>query len=300
MGMEISIRLCYLQYMQWLPYSIAATILLGVSMSFYKMPSFKGYSSFFSTFWTNLFSVIFVAVALILFGQSGLSGLMTISWYAIAWGIFFAITMVLQKILLQNIETNAVYPVTSSLGSLVTVLIGVIVLSEHVSLIQTVGILIILFSVFLFTRKSGSFPLDKKTVLLSLGIITASTVSKYIQKMGATHDSVSHFILWQYVGATLFGLVIAYFFEKEKFRNITHLGKYWKGSALISLFSVLGGYAIFKALSLGPLSGVYAIHPAYTFIAAIFGYIFFKEKLTKRKILLALLSVVGIILLKIG
>lgn len=78
------------------------------------------------------------------------------------------------------------------------------------------------------------------------------------------------------------------------------MGKYWKGSALISLFSVLGGYAIFKALSLGPLSGVYAIHPAYTFIAAIFGYIFFKEKLTKRKILLALLSVVGIILLKIG
>lgn len=269
-------------------------------MSLYKMPSFKGYSSFFSTFWTNLFSAFFVLIALVLFGQSYLSGLSTISWYAIVWGGFFAINMVLQKILLQNVETNSAYPVTSSIGSVVTVLIGITVLSEHVSIIQTAGIAIILLSVFLFTRKTGSFPLDQKTILLSLGIIVSSTASKYIQKLGAVNDSVSHFMLWQYLGAALFGLLIAYIFEKEKFVNITHLDKYWKGSVLIGLFSVAGGYAIFKALSFGPLSGVYAIHPAYTFIAGIFGLIFFKEKLTKKKILLAFLSFVGIVLLKIG
>src|SRR3989339_460564 len=224
--------------MNWLSYSIASTILLGISMSLYKMPSFKGYSSFFSTFWTNLFSAFFVLIALVLFGQSYLSGLSTISWYAIVWGGFFAINMVLQKILLQNVETNSAYPVTSSIGSVVTVLIGITVLSEHVSIIQTAGIAIILLSVFLFTRKTGSFPLDQKTILLSLGIIVSSTASKYIQKLGAVNDSVSHFMLWQYLGAALFGLLIA--------------------------------------------------------------YIFFKEKLTKKKILLAFLSFVGIVLLKIG
>lgn len=286
--------------MHWLPYSIASTILLGISMSLYKIPSFKGYSSFFSTFWTNLFSAFFVLITLACFGQSYLSGLSTISWYAITWGGFFAINMILQKILLQNVETNSAYPVTSSIGSVVTVLIGITVLSEHISIIQTAGIAIILLSVFLFTRKSGSFPLDQKTVLLSLGIIASSTASKYVQKLGAVNDSASHFMLWQYLGAALFGLLIAYIFEKERFGNITHLGKYWKGSALIALFSVAGGYAIFKALSFGPLSEVYAIHPAYTFIVGIFGFIFFKEKLTKKKIILALLSVVGIILLKIG
>ena len=133
--------------MNWLSYSIASTILLGISMSLYKMPSFKGYSSFFSTFWTNLFSAFFVLIALVLFGQSYLSGLSTISWYAIVWGGFFAINMVLQKILLQNVETNSAYPVTSSIGSVVTVLIGITVLSEHVSIIQTAGIAIILLSV---------------------------------------------------------------------------------------------------------------------------------------------------------
>lgn len=264
------------------------------------MPSFKGYSSFFSTFWTNIFSAVFVLLALIFFGQSYLSGLTTVSWYAIIWGGFFAINMVLQKLLLQNVETNSAYPVTSSLGSVVTIIVGLAVLSESVSVIQTLGIVVILLSVFLFTKKDGSFPLDKNTILLSLGIIASSTLSKYVQKMGAVHDSVTHFMLWQYVGAAFFAIIIAYCFEKEKFKNITHIGKYWKGSILIGLFSTLGGYAIFKALSIGPLSGVYAIHPAYTFIAAVFGYLFFKEKLTKRKIMLALLSIVGIILLRIG
>src|SRR3989338_1828979 len=102
--------------MNWLPYSIAATILLGISMSLYKMPSFRGYSSYLSTFWTNAFSALFVVLALLFFNQSQLHGFYTISWYAIGWGGFFAINMVLQKILLHKVETNSLYPVTSSVG----------------------------------------------------------------------------------------------------------------------------------------------------------------------------------------
>lgn len=285
--------------MLWLPYSIIATILLGIAMSLYKIPSLKDYSSFFSTFWTNLFSASFVLIALIIFNQSNLSGLLSISWYAIIWGIFFAISMSLQKLILKDIETNSAYPVTSSIGAIATILVGIVMFSENISLIQGFGIIIIILSVFLFTRKNGSYPLNQKTIWLSIGIILASTASKYVQKLGAMNDSLSHFMIWQYFGAALFGLLLSSVFENKKFKEITHLGKYWKGAILISLFSVTGGYAILKALSLGPLSGVYAIHPIYTFVAGIFGYIFFKEKLTKKKIVLALLSVVGIILLTI-
>lgn len=269
-------------------------------MAFYKMPSFKAYSSFFSTFWTNIFSAVLVLLALILFDPHYSSGLATISWYAIIWGAFFAITMVLQKTLLHNAETNSAYSVTSSIGSVATVLIGIMLLSEQISLIQIFGIVIIMLSVFMFTRKTDAFPLNQKPLFLSFGIVVSSTASKYVQKLGATYDSVSHFILWQYIGAAIFALLVAYIFESRKFKEIVHLSKYWRGSLLIGLFSVLGGYTIFKALSLGPLSGVYAVHPIYTFVAGIFGAIFFKEKLTKIKIALATLSVVGIILLKIG
>lgn len=286
--------------MDWILYSIASVILLGISMSLYKLPSFKGYSSFLSTFWTNIFSAFFVLLAFVIFKTEYLSGLSTVSWYAIVWGGFFAINMLLQKILLEKIETNTLYPVTSSVGSMVTVLIGITVLSESISLMQGMGIVIILLSVFLYTRKKGSFSLDQKTIFLALGIVATSTVSKYVQKLAAVNEPFQHFIIWQYLGAAFFGLLIAYLFERGRFKEITNISKYWKGSMLIGLFSVAGGYAIFQALITGPLSMVYAIHPAYTFIAGIFGYFFFKEKLTKMKIILAFLSVVGIILLRIG
>ena len=269
-------------------------------MSLYKIPSFKGYSSFHSVFWTNLFSLFFAFIGIVFFGHLYISELLDISWYALIWGGLFAVNMVLQKILLHRVETNSAYPVTASVGSIVTILIGLTIFSEHISIIQTVGIVIILLSVFLFTKRGGSFPLDSKTVSFSLGIIAVSTASKYVLKVGAVYDSITHFMIWQYMGAALFGLLIAYLFEKNRFKEISHLSKYWKGSALIGLFSALGGYAILMALSSGPLSGVYAIHPAYTFVAGIFGFVFFKEKLTKRKVALALLSVAGVILLKIG
>lgn len=286
--------------MHWIFYSLAATVSLGISMSLYKIPSFKGYSSFLSTFWSNVFSAIFVILIIAVFQTTKLSELQSISWYAIIWGLFFAITMVLQKLLLRHIESNSVYPVTSSLGSVVTVLLGIVLFSEHVSPLQALGTATILLSVFLFTRKSGSFHLNSTTALLALGIITASTVSKYVQKLGAINDTVTHFMLWQYIGATLFALIIAYCFEKKSIGKIVLLGTYWKGSILIGFFSALGGYMIFKALSIGPLSGVYAIHPSYTIVAGILGLLLFKEKLTTKKVALAVLSVIGVILIKLG
>ncbi|MFA6018085.1 MAG: DMT family transporter [Patescibacteria group bacterium] len=286
--------------MYWIYYSIGATLALGVSMSLYKMPSYKGYSSFFSTFWSNVFSAMFVILIIAIVQTNDLLGLARVSWYALVWGIFFATTMVLQKLLLKRVESNAVYPVTSSLGSVITVLLGITLLSESITPLQGLGTAIILLSVFLFTRKGGAFHVDSTTALLALGIITASTISKYVQKLGAVNDTVTHFMLWQYIGASLFALVITYFFEKEAFRKITRLGQYWKGSALIGFFSAFGGYLIFMALSTGPLSGVYAIHPSYTIIAGIFGYLLFGEQLTTKKITLALLSAIGVILIKIG
>jgi multidrug transporter EmrE-like cation transporter len=170
--------------MDWFFYSVIALIALGTSMSLYKMPTFKGYSSFHSTFWTNVFSLGITSIVLVIFSSSLLS-IATISWYGLLWGVFFATTMVQQKILLKRMETNTLLPVTSALGSVCTVLTGLILLSESISLLQTFGILFVLVSVFLFTRKTGSYPIDINSVTLSTGIILSSTISKYLQKLGA-------------------------------------------------------------------------------------------------------------------
>ena len=282
----------------WLTYSTAAVLLLGVSMALYKMPSFKGYSSFHSTLWVNIFYFLIALAVLVLFGVP--SSLFTISWYGLLWGVFFAVTMLQQKLLLKRAETNTLLPVTSSLGGILTIGVGVLLFSETISLTQMMGILVIFTSVFLFSRKKGEFPLDINSITLSLGIITASTITKYIQKIGATHDAIFHFALYQSFGAMLFSLILIYIFEKHTIPKIFEIKHTWKTSLVIAVFSTTAGYALLKALSIGPLSGVYAIQPSYIFVTAIIGVILYKEVLTVRKIALMVLSIIGIIFIKIG
>ena len=284
--------------MIWLPYSLVAVFLLGVSMALYKMPSFKGYSSFHSTFWSNFFYFILALLTLVIFGNPALA--LQISWWGILWGALFAATMLQQKILLKRAETNTLLPVTSSLSNIVTVALGVFLLSEKISPVQIFGVIVIFVAIFLFTRKRGKFPVDAHSLILSVGIITVSIAAKYVQKFGATHDSILHFSFYQALGATLSSLVLIFLFERKTLPALLSIRHTWKVSLAIAVLGTVAGLALLRALSVGPLSGVYAIQPSYIFITAIVGAILYKEILTFRKIALILVTIAGIILIKIG
>lgn len=284
--------------MHWLIYSISATIFLGISMVFYKLPSHKNYSGFISTVLTNTISGTIILSFLYLTG--GLNGVHKISWYGLLWGAVFSISMVLYKKLLKGRETGIIFPIVSSIGNTITVLVGVLALKEVVSPIQALGVLVIVLSVYFFQRKEGSAIFDAQAIWIALGILTFSTIQKFVQKIGAMNDTVQEFMLFQYFGAAIFALILTIIFERKSIPELLSIKKYLKGAVLISVFSVLGGYTILKALSLAPLSKVYAIHPMYTFVTAMLGIWLFKEKFTSKKMVLILLSIVGVILLRIG
>lgn len=267
-------------------------------MSLYKMPSFKGYSSLHSTFWVNIFSLIFSVVVFNM--SSSEANLTTVSFYGLLWGALFALTMAQQKILLHRIETNTLLPVTSSLGNILTVLIGVILFSEKVSLIQGVATILILLSVFLYSQKKGGLILDRRSILLGVSIIVASTLSKVVQKLAATHDTIFHFSVYQYIGASLFAFLLIYLFEKKTISTIFNIKETWKISLVCAFFMTVAGFAFLKALSTGPISGVYPIAAGYTFVTAILGVWLYKEKLTTYKFCLMILTFAGIILMKLG
>lgn len=70
-------------------------------------------------------------------------------------------------------------------------------------------------------------------------------------------------------------------------------------SLTIACFSTVAGYSLLKALSSGPLSGIYAVNSSYLIITAIMGVVLYKEKLTKYKVCLILVTILGVILIKI-
>lgn len=284
--------------MDWIFFSLIAAVSLGVSMALYKMPSFQGYSSLHSTFWTNIFMGTIAVVVFFIFSHG--DTLRVISWYGLLWGVFFALTMAQQKTLLKRMETNTLLPVTSSLGNILTISFGVLLFSEHISPLQLVAITLILLSVFLYGKKKGGLVLDLNSISLGVGIIIASTTTKVIQKFGATHDSIFHYSVYQYIGAIICALVLIFVFERKSFSTLFAIHKTWKISFLIAIFSAIGGYSLLKALSTGPLSLVYAVASSYTVVTAVLGVILYKESLTRYKISLMVITITGVILLKVG
>lgn len=286
--------------MHWTSYAIAATVVLGVAIALYKLPSFKGYSKLVSAFWTNAFSGLCVLGVLGGFHANGLAVYGHVSWYALLWGALFAGNMILVMIVLQDVETVAVLPLTSSLSTAMTALVGVVVLMERFSLVQAAGIVCVLVTIVAATRQGGTIRMTRKMALFLPGIVATSVVAKYVQKLAATNEPIERFMAWQYVGATLLSLAAIAVFERPSLRDVLRPARYWRGTAATGALSAIGGYLIFRALQKGPLSGVYVICALYVFVAAFVGWLFFNETMTRRKAAFAAASVIGIILLKVG
>ncbi len=283
--------------MDWITYSFASILLLGISMSLYKMPTFNGYSSLHSTFWSNTFSLLIVSICFFVFAQD--TSISEVSWYGLAWGVAFALTMAQQKLLLKRMETNTLLPVTSSAGNTFAVLMGIVLFHDKITVIQTIGIFIIILSIFLYSRKNGGLILDANSISLGLGIILSGTVAKLIQKLGAL-DNIFHFAVYQFLGAALSSFALIYIFEKSSIKDIFKISKIWKVSLIIALSGSVAGYALLKALSLAPFALVIGISPLYVVVTSILGVYLYKEKMTSYKIILMSLAILGVILVKIG
>lgn len=142
--------------------------------------------------------------------------------------------------------------------------------------------------------------LDGHAILFGLGIIISSTLGKIVQKTGAVHESILHFAVYQYIGATICAFLLVCIFERSSLRQLSAISATWKISFVAGLFMAMAGYAFLLGLASGPLAGFYPIASAYTFVAALLGVWLYKEKLTGHKLALMLLTFIGIVLMKLG
>lgn len=285
--------------MGWLAYSLVATLSLGTAAAMYKLPAKNGHSSLVSTFWANTVAALTVLIGVAVFGFPDQLSLPQ-TWHPFLVGASFAIIMALTKTLMKDIDVGVVFPVTSALSAVGTIAAGIIILGERLSWVQSTGVAAILLSTYLFTRKGGAFPINPRTIALAAAISSFSILGKYWQRQGVVHDEPIRFLLWQLLASSAFSLILCCVFERKRIGDIAKIGQYWKGSALIGLFTALGGAAIVQALHRGPMAAVYAIHPSYILISGFLGAALFNESISRQKVLFAALSVVGVILVKIG
>lgn len=281
--------------LSWFYFSVAATILFGISTALYKLPTFKNLSKSSTVFWV-LFSGLILST--IVFKNHFKLEYGPVVLFALLWGGSYAILTFLQMYTLKHVETNTLFPTTTISSLVLTVLAGLLLFQDRLSSLQVIGIILVVITVFLFTHKKGKTNYNIQIMLLGIGIVLFSAFNKIIQKYGVDTGDIFNFQIYQYFFGALLALVLMAIAEKKDFASKFFSGA--KAGISIGIIAFLGGYSILIALSRGSFPLIQSIHSLYIFVTAIIGSYFFKENLTTKKIILIILAVISALLIKLG
>lgn len=282
--------------LSWFVFSISAVVLFGVSTAFYKLPTLRGQNKPATTFWVLLFSELF---SLIFFWKH-LSVLSPHAFFLAAlWGVSFALITMLQIYALEHVDTNTLFPITTTLSLVTSVLLGIVLFNDALSFLQYGGIVLAIIAIYLFLYKKGKIQHSRLILWIGTAIVFLSVFNKIIQKFAADVVEIHSYQIWQYVFGALFALLVVLILNKEKWKDAVFSGSFNSG-LVISIPAFFGGWAILVALTKGPFSLITALHSMYIFVSALVGYLVFKEKLTTKKVFLILLALVAILIIRLG
>lgn len=280
----------------WFPYSLAATLLFGVSMAFYKLPSAKNHNRFVAAFWSFIIPTVF---ALVFFHSYLPLTTAPMVWTAMLWGFTFMCIVLLQMYALGHVDTNVLFPITTTASLVLTVLVGVLFFQEHPSAVQYIGIALAVVTVFSFLHKGGKAQYSRLLIGVGSGIIFISAFNKVLQKIVANNFDIHAFQIYQYAFSSIFALILFLILHRHNWKSHLVAGGLRVGS-LIGIFSFFGGYALYVALTKGPFPLITSVHSLYMFITALVAYFLFREQLTPRKIFLLFLAINAVVLIRIG
>lgn len=280
----------------WFPFSLLATLCFGVGMALYKLPAARNHNRFVATLW----SLVVPAALSLLFFSSYLPlttpGMLVA---ALVWGSTFTGLVLLQMYALNHVDTNVLFPLTTTASLIITVLVGVFWFQEPVSVLQTVGVILAVFTIFLFVYKGGVPQYSRLVVAVGGGIVLISAFNKILQKVVAGEFDIHAFQVYQYSFGALVALGVYLALHRHDWRRHIFSGGLGIGSA-IGVFSFFGGYALYSALVRGPFPLITSIHSLYILITALTAFILFREQLTAKKIVLLLLAIISVILIRVG
>lgn len=205
-------------------------------------------------------------------------------------------------------EVSLVAPF-SAFNPVFTTIISFVFLRELVSLKELAGIVVICIGAYLLeiskTQKGLFFPiktlLTNKAVQLSLMAYFIWAITPTFQKTAIfhTYPSTPPFVSFSgMVGTSLFFGMLSAKFSRSSFNNIkTSIKKFFPLFLLLGILSSIGQTAAFVTFSLTKLGLATAIFKLSMIFSVVLGWIFFKEKNIKDRLIGSIVMLMGIFLL---
>ncbi|MBY7144026.1 EamA family transporter [Virgibacillus sp. NKC19-3] len=198
-------------------------------------------------------------------------------------------------------DFSLIYPIARGIGPMLIAISAFFLLGEELNRVGQIGILLIIFSVFIFT--GGLRILQEKNVLpailygLLIGCIIASysLLDKYIVSV-----TVIHPILLSY-GSILGQVLLLIPFAKKHWQEVRQDWKQLKLETIgVGFLNPLAYILILMAMVTTPVSYVSPVRELSILIGAVLGVVFFNENFGRRRIIAAAIMVIGVIAIAIS
>ncbi|MDP3948974.1 MAG: EamA family transporter [bacterium] len=276
----------------WFIHSLIGVTAVGVTMALFKVPTTKGHNKFIYSF----FGFVAASILSFIFLRSYISIDSSAMLFGFGWGSLYALIVLFQMEILKKLDTNAVFPITTTSSNVLVLIIGLIVFHDKLSLPQFLGVLLAFFTVGFYNQIHKHITFNNGLLFGASAIVLLSTLAKFIQKFGSISVEIENFIFWQLFFAMLTSAIILVFISKKDTDWKNGFSKYiivW--AIALGTTTFIGTVEIVKALSTGPFSLVFIINSFYILITSLITWKFFGEELTKHKIIFLFIAIIAVI-----
>jgi len=282
----------------WYVLSIVALVLMGVQRFLYKVSAERECSAAWTTF-SFMATVTVLSAVFLLSLKEPISGARMLLLTAGINSASFVLGTITHIEALKHVPSSVVYPIIR-LNMVVVILFSILFLQDRLSLHQVLGILLAIAVIVILTRDAeegkGSIGSVKKGLFLVFVSLISGSVASISSKFAAVYSNKLGFMALSYFLGTLFSAALIRKSRKEESRgnrkDAIRIG------LLMGLINFVGFYTFLAALSVGPLSIIVSITGMHFVIAVLLSVIFYKEKLSRMRILGMGLAVASILFLR--
>jgi uncharacterized membrane protein len=282
----------------WYVLSIAALVLMGVQRFLYKVSAERECDTAWTTFSFMATVTVLSAAFFLSLGETPTDTGMLLLTAGIN-SASFVLGTITHIEALKHVPSGVAYPIIR-LNMVVVVLFSVVFLRDRVSLHQILGILIAVAVIVILTRdveeREGSFGSIRKGLFLAFVSLFSGSVASISSKFAAVYSNKLGFMALSYFLGTLFSGVLIR--RSVKGRSGGSRKDSVRIGLLMGLINFVGFYTFLAALSVGPLSIIVSITGLHFVIAVLLSVIFYKEKLSRERILGMALAVASILFLR--
>lgn len=283
-------------------------IILGIASGFFHAlmsatgkKALKDASPYLLALAYSAFSLPFLLIAIFWLGLTPTN--FTFWWATIACSISSIIALILYAKALQNGELSLTVPLLSFTPAFL-ILTSKIMLGENPNFWGTAGIILIVAGTYVLELKRekgilGPFKIlvKDKSALFMLIVALIYAVSSNWNKIAVTNSNPITYLIFVQIISAVICVPLIYF---KSGRKPSEIKPRWKLLWLVGLFTALSLLAQMTALTLAIVPYVISLKRTSALFSVILGFIAFKERNIKPKLLGSALMMVGVLLISIS